>query len=331
MLIDTRREHTSIVKQEAKESGFDFCGISKAEYFHEEAPRLEKWLANGYHGKMDYMANHFDKRLDPSRLVEGARSVISLLYNYYPEKKLPQENNFKISKYAYGKDYHFVLKKKLKEFLSRLSNRIGEIHGRVFVDSAPVLERQLAAKSGLGWIGKNTMLINKQHGSYFFIAELITDLELIEDGPIPDYCGTCTRCMDACPTNALSPYHMDATKCISYLTIELKDHIPEEFEGKMKDWIFGCDICQDVCPWNRFARPHSQPDFLPREELFDFDKNSWKELTEDTFFGLFGKSAIKRTGYDGLKRNIHAAESNLQPSPSPHKNEHDNHTDQHQE
>ncbi len=297
-------KHTLLVKQTAKELGFDYCGISSAEFLQEEAPRLENWLKNKHHGRMDYMANHIDKRLDPSRLVEGARSVVSLLYNYCPEKTLPAEKNYKIAKYAYGEDYHFVIKKKLNELFTGLKEMIRDIQGRVFVDSAPVLERQLAARSGLGWIGKNTMLINKQHGSFFFIAELITDLELIPDGPIPDYCGTCTRCLDACPTQALTPYQMDASKCISYLTIELKDEIPEGFKGKMKDWIFGCDICQDVCPWNRFSRSHDQPAFQLKRELFDFDKHQWQELTEETYHRIFKKSALKRTGYVGLKRNI---------------------------
>lgn len=304
MSKDSLRNHTSLIKQIAKQVGFDYCGISKAEFLKEEAPRVERWLKNKYHGRMDYMANHFDKRLDPSKLVDGARSVINLLYNYYPEKNLPAENNYKIAKYSYGDDYHFVIKKKLKELLAGIKEKIGEIQGRTFVDSAPVLERQLAAKSGLGWIGKNTMLINKEHGSFFFIAELITDLELIPDGPIPDYCGTCTRCMKACPTQALTPYQMDSTKCISYLTIELQDKIPADFKGKMNDWIFGCDICQDVCPWNRFSKPHGQPAFQPKNDLFDFDKKRWLELTEETFHSLFKKSALKRAGYKGLKRNI---------------------------
>ena len=322
MLKEIHRKNTQIVKEEATRVGFDYCGISGAEYLHEEAPRLEKWLSNGFHGKMEYMENYFEKRLDPSKLVEGARSVISLLYNYFPAKKLPEDDNYKIAKYAYGEDYHFVIKRKLKEFLSRLRSRIGEIQGRIFVDSAPVLERQLAAKSGLGWIGKNTMLINKQHGSYFFIAELITDLELIGDGPVRDYCGNCTRCMDACPTGALSPYHMDATKCISYLTIELKDQIPQEFTGKTDDWIFGCDICQDVCPWNRFAKPHVQPEFMPNEQLFNFSKQQWKEITEEVFQAVFRKSAVKRTGFGGLKRNISFANKS-QPTFPPHENEHE--------
>jgi epoxyqueuosine reductase len=301
-------KNTAIVKHLAKQTGFDYCGISKAEFLMDEAPRVENWLKNKQHGKMDYMARNFEKRLDPSRLVEGARSVISLLFNYYPQKILQGKDNFKIAKYSYGEDYHFVIKRKLKDLLAQLNKKIGDFSGRVFVDSAPVLERQLAAKSGLGWIGKNTMLIHKVHGSFFFIAELVTDLELIPDLPVRDYCGTCTRCIDACPTKALKPYQMDATKCISYLTIELKDQIPSEFKGKMNDWIFGCDICQDVCPWNRFSKSQTDQALIPKEDLFSFSKATWIELTEETFNALFKKSALKRTGYKGLKRNINFAE-----------------------
>ena len=304
MLEERIRNHTSLVKQIAKQLGFDYCGISRAEFLDEEAPRVKMWLKNRRHGRMSYMENHIDKRLDPSRLVEGARSVISLLYNYYPEKYLPTKRNYRIAKYAYGEDYHFVIKRKLKQLFAGLLEKIGNIQGRVFVDSAPVLERQLASRSGLGWIGKNTMLINKQQGSFFFIAELITDLELIPNGPVPDYCGTCTKCLDTCPTQALTPYQMDASKCISYLTIELKERIPEDFRGKMNDWIFGCDICQDVCPWNRFSRPHNQPAFHPNNALFYFDKETWNYLKEDDFIDLFKKSALKRAGYKGIRKNI---------------------------
>jgi epoxyqueuosine reductase len=304
MLEEHIRNHTSVVKQIAKQLGFDYCGITRAEFLKEEAPRVKTWLKNRRHGGMTYMENHFDKRLDPSRLVDGARSVICFLYNYFPEKYLPTKKNYIIAKYAYGEDYHFVIKRKLKQLFAALQERIGNIQGRVFVDSAPLLERQLAARSGLGWIGKNTMLINKQQGSFFFIAELVTDLELVPDGPLPDYCGTCTRCLDTCPTQALTPYQMNASKCISYLTIELKDRIPDDFRGKMNDWIFGCDICQDVCPWNRFSRPHNQPAFHPDNVLFNYDKDTWGDLTEDAFNDLFKKSALKRVGYFGLKRNI---------------------------
>ena len=301
--------NTAIVKQTAQELGFDFCGISKAEFLAEEAPRLEAWLKKGNHGEMGYMENHFDKRLDPSKLVPGAKSVVSLLYNYYPETDLSDEQpeNLKLAKYAYGKDYHFVIKDRLKTFMSILKEKIGNVEGRVFVDSAPVMERQWAAKSGLGWLGKNTLLINKGQGSFFFLAELIIDLELEPDGPIKDYCGTCTRCIDACPTDAITPYEVDANKCISYLTIELKDQIPDAFQGKMDNWIFGCDICQDVCPWNRFSKPHSELTFQPKNELLELFNNNWQDLTEEVFRSVFKGSAVKRTKLEGLKRNIKMA------------------------
>ena len=304
--IETQK-NTAFVKSTARQLGFDYCGISKAEHLHEEAPTLKKWLDKGQHGTMHFMANHFDKRLDPTKLVDDAQSVISLLYNYFPQSTLPEKDNFKIARYAYGKDYHFVLKNKLKEFLKILQTQIAGLSGRVFVDSAPVLERQWAARSGLGWIGKNTMLINKGSGSYFFIAEIIINMPLVSDNPVGDYCGTCSRCIDACPTVALRPYGMDASKCISYLTIELKDDIPESFSGKFSDWIFGCDICQEVCPWNRFSRPHSEPDFIPDEELKDMTKERWRNLSEEAYQNLFRESAVKRTGYKGLRRNIGSA------------------------
>lgn len=299
-------KNTHLVKQMAKSHGFDFCGISKAEFLEEEAPRLEKWLKNGSHGRMSYMENHFDKRLDPTKLVPGAKSVVSLLYNYYPEKDLSDKkpDQAKLAKYAYGEDYHFVIKDKLKTLVQELQAEIGEIEGRVFVDSAPVMERQWAEKSGLGWIGKNTLLITKEQGSFFFLAELIIDLELESDGPIKDYCGTCTRCVDACPTDAISPYQLDASKCISYLTIELKEGIPDEFKGKMENWAFGCDICQDVCPWNRFSKPHQEEAFLPSKELLEVFNNNWQELTDSVFRQVFKKSAVKRTKFEGLKRNL---------------------------
>lgn len=298
--------NTSVVKAIASELGFDFCGISKAEFLAEDAPRLEKWLKNNAHGKMSYMENHFDKRLDPTKLVPGAKSVVSLLYNYYPEKDLASEapDKDKIAKYAYGKDYHFVVKDKLKEFMHRLEEQVGQVEGRVFVDSAPVMERQWAAKSGLGWIGKNTLLINKDQGSFFFLAELIIDLELEVDGAIKDYCGTCTKCIDACPTDAITPYSLDASKCISYLTIELKDEIPSEFKDKMEGWAFGCDICQDVCPWNRFSKPHKEEEFQPKNELIELFNNNWQDLTEEVFRSAFKGSAVKRTKFGGLKRNL---------------------------
>jgi len=297
--------HTKLVKDKARQLGFMYCGISKAEFLEDDANELEKWLNQGKHGKMSYMENHFDKRLDPTKLVPGAKSVISLVYNYFPENDLADNGSYKIAKYAYGKDYHFVIKDKLREFMTYLDEEIGEISGRAFVDSAPVMERTWAQKSGVGWIGKNSLLLNKNSGSFFFLAELILDLELQYDGPVKDYCGTCTACIDACPTDAIpEPYTVDASRCISYFTIELKDQIPEEFKGDFKDWIFGCDICQDVCPWNRFSTPHNEPDFEPHEKLKDMNKSDWEDITRDVFNEVFRKSAVKRTKYEGLKRNI---------------------------
>ena len=297
-----------LVKEKAKAMGFDFCGIARAEFLEEEAHRLEAWLAQGMQGQMHYMSNHFDKRLDPTRLVEGARSVVTLLYNYFPEQDLSQSDRYKISKYAYGQDYHFVIKDKLKTLLQQLQEEIGEIHGRVFVDSAPVMERAWAKRSGVGWIGKNSLLLTKERGSFFFLAELITDLELATDGPVKDYCGTCTRCMDACPTDAIvAPYVVDGSKCISYYTIELKEEIPQDVQGKFENWIFGCDICQDVCPWNRHARPHQESAFLPHPALEHMEKRDWEELTEEVFRKVFKKSAVKRTKFKGLQRNIRFA------------------------
>ncbi|MCK5702245.1 MAG: tRNA epoxyqueuosine(34) reductase QueG, partial [Cyclobacteriaceae bacterium] len=282
MKFSSKEKHTQLIKQKALALGFDYCGISKAEKLVEEEVKLESWLSKGFHGKMAYMENHFDLRLDPRKLVPGAKSVISLLYNYYPEQEAQAQSKYKIAKYAYGKDYHFVLKEKLKEFLSYLQEEIGEINGRVFVDSAPVLERQWAAKSGLGWLGKNTLLINKNQGSFFFLAEMIIDLELEFDGPIKDYCGTCTRCLDACPTDAfVDAGILYASKCISYLTIELKDTIPEEFIGKYENWVFGCDICQDVCPWNRFSKRHNEPAFKKTKGVKAVVDKEWVEFTEE--------------------------------------------------
>ena len=282
-----------------------FCGVSRAEFLEEEAPRLEKWLNANMHGSMSYMENHFDKRLDPRLLVDGAKSVVSLALNYFPEK-IQVSDSYKLSKYAYGEDYHFIIKYKLKELMKFIQSEIGEVGGRVFVDSAPVLDRAWAKKSGLGWIGKNANLINKQSGSFFFLAELIIDLELEPDGPVKDYCGTCTACIDECPTDAIpEPYVVDGSKCISYLTIELKDEIiPKEFQGKMEDWMFGCDICQDVCPWNRFSKPHQESLLNPNPNLLGLNKQDWEDLTEEVFRDLFKKSAVKRTKFDGLKRNI---------------------------
>lgn len=270
----------------------------------EEAPRLEAWLKNNAHGQMGYMENHFDKRLNPTLLVDDSKSVISLLLNYYPEQTQIADS-YKISKYAYGQDYHFVIKEKLKELLFSIQENIGEVSGRAFVDSAPVLDKAWAAKSGLGWIGKNSNLLSKQVGSFFFIAELIVDLELEYDNAVTDHCGSCTKCIDACPTGAIiAPYVVDGSKCISYFTIELKDNIPQEMKGKFDDWAFGCDVCQDVCPWNRFSKPHNEPLFNPNPELLSMTKKDWEEITEETFRAVFKNSAVKRTKYDGLRRNI---------------------------
>jgi len=270
----------------------------------EEAPRLEAWLKNNAHGQMGYMENHFDKRLNPTLLVDDSKSVISLLLNYYPQETQIADS-YKISKYAYGQDYHFVIKEKLKELLFSIQENIGEVSGRAFVDSAPVLDKAWAAKSGLGWIGKNSNLLSKQVGSFFFIAELIVDLELEYDNAVTDHCGSCTKCIDACPTSAIiAPYVVDGSKCISYFTIELKDNIPQEMKGKFDDWAFGCDVCQDVCPWNRFSKPHNEPLFNPNQELLSLTKKDWEEITEETFRTVFKNSAVKRAKYDGLKRNI---------------------------
>lgn len=299
-------KYSTFIKEEAYRLGFEFVGIAKAERLDEEAKRLEAWLNQGMHGKMGYMENHFEKRVDPRRLVPGAKSVIALLYNYYTDKEQEDPEAPKISKYAYGKDYHFIIKRKLKTLLHNMQEEIGAINGRCFVDSAPVLERDWAKRSGLGWIGKNTLLIHPKKGSYFFLAELIIDLELVYDNPIKDYCGTCRRCIDACPTEAISPsgYLVDGSKCISYLTIELKEAIPKSFKGKMDNWMFGCDICQEVCPWNRFSNQHKEPEFEPHEDLLSMTKKDWEEITEDVFREVFRKSAVKRTKFSGLRRNI---------------------------
>ncbi|MFX0555468.1 tRNA epoxyqueuosine(34) reductase QueG [Maribacter sp. CXY002] len=292
------------IKTEAKRLGFLSCGISKAEFLEEEAPRLEHWLNKNMHGEMGYMENHFDKRLDPRLLVDGAKSVISLLLNYYPEN-VQIEGTYKVSKYAYGNDYHHVIKSKLRELQEFISAEIGEVNGRAFVDSAPVLDKAWASKSGLGWIGKNSNLLTQQVGSFYFIAELIVDLELVYDTPVTDHCGTCTACIDACPTNAIvEPYVVDGSKCISYFTIELKNEIPSSVKGMLDDWIFGCDVCQDVCPWNRFSKPHQEPLFDPNPKLLSMSKKDWEEITDDVFKIIFKKSAVKRTKLTGLKRNI---------------------------
>ena len=297
--------YKQLIKDKATELGFFYCGFSKADFLEEEAPRLENWLNLNYQGKMSYMANYFDKRLDPRLLVDDAKTVVSLLLNYYPEKKQHPESP-KISKYAYGEDYHTVIKDKLKELIQFLKENIGDVNGRAFVDSAPVMDKVWAEKSGLGWIGKNSNLIHPKEGSFFFIAELIIDLEIEPDGPMKDYCGTCTKCIDACPTEAIvQPYVVDGSKCISYLTIELKDEIlPSEFKGKMDNWMFGCDICQDVCPWNRFSKITQEPRFIPNPLLLELNSTEWKELNEEVFNQMFKLSAVKRTKFNGLKRNI---------------------------
>jgi epoxyqueuosine reductase len=295
-----------MISQKARELGFFHIGFSKATFLEEEAPRLEQWLSKNYHGEMSYMANHFDKRLDPRLLVDDAKTVISLLFNYYTDQKQEDSEAPKISKYAYGEDYHYVIKDKLKELIAYIQEEIGEVNGRGFVDSAPVMDKAWAKKAGLGWIGKNANLITRNQGSFFFIADLIVDLELEADEPITDFCGTCTRCIDACPTDAIvQPYVVDGSKCISYLTIELKDELlPKEFAGKMDNWMFGCDICQDVCPWNRFSQLHNEERFQPSGALLNLSKDDWYDLQEDGFQVLFQRSAVKRTKYQGLKRNM---------------------------
>lgn len=301
-----KQKHTAAIKDKATEMGFSGIAIAKAEMMDEEARNLETWLNKGYHGEMSYMENHFDKRVDPTKLVPGSKSVISLMYNYYSENQDLSQNSPKISMYAYGKDYHKVIKKKLIKFFKWIQDKLGAIEGRCFVDSAPVLERDWAKRSGLGWVGKNTLLLNRNQGSYFFLCEIILDLELEYDTPTSDYCGTCTKCIDACPTDAISSngYLMDGSKCISYLTIELKNEIPEEFTGKMDGWMYGCDICQQVCPWNRFSTPHTESKFNPSPDLLAMTKSDWEDLTEDTFKTIFEGSPVKRTKYEGLKRNI---------------------------
>ena len=303
--MNSKQKYSNLIKTEAERLGFLSCGISKSEFLEEEAPRLEKWLNQNMHGEMQYMENHFDKRLDPAKLVEGSKSVISLLQNYFPLQTQKDTTAPKISKYAYGTDYHFVVKEKLKQLLNFIQQEIGDVHGRAFVDSAPVLDKPWAAKSGLGWIGKHSNLLTKEVGSFYFIAELIIDLELEYDNPTTDHCGSCTACIDSCPTEAIvEPYVVDGSKCISYFTIELKNEIPSSVKGQFENWMFGCDICQDVCPWNRFSKSHSEPLFNPHPNLLSMTKSDWEEITEEVFQKIFKRSAVKRTKFSGLKRNI---------------------------
>ena len=302
--MNLKEKYTQLIKAEALRLGFLSCGISKADFLEDEASKLENWLKNDFHGEMKYMENHFDKRLDPRLLVDGAKSVISLSYNYYP-KEMQREDSYKVAKYAYGQDYHHVIKGKLKELSVFIQEKIGDVHGRAFVDSAPVMERSWAKKSGIGWEGKHSLVLQKQQGSFFFLSELIIDLDLDYDTPMTDHCGTCTKCIDACPTKAILPNNtVDGSKCISYFTIELKDNIPNEFKGQFNDWMFGCDICQDVCPWNRFSKPHNEPLFNPKAELLQMNKKDWEEITAEIFGKVFQKSAVKRTKLTGLQRNI---------------------------
>lgn len=302
--MTNKEKYTSLIKQEAQRFGFIACGISKAGFLEEEAPRLEQWLNSQKHGQMSFMEDHFDKRLNPTLLMDGAKSVVSLLVNYYPPET-QVEGTYKISKYAYGKDYHNVILKKLRKLLRSIKTEIGEVSGRAFIDIAPIMDKAWAAKSGLGWIGKNSNLITQKVGSFYFIAELILDLELEYDNPTTDHCGSCTACIDACPTQAIiQPYLVDGSKCISYYTIELKDNLPQEMKGKFDDWAFGCDVCQDVCPWNRFSKPHSEPLFNPYPELLSYTKKDWEEITEEVFKGIFTNSPLKRTQFEGIKRNI---------------------------
>jgi epoxyqueuosine reductase len=301
--------NTEKIKKKALELGFSAIGISKADFLQKESKQLKDWLENGFHGEMTYMENHFEKRPDPRKLVYNAKSVISVLHNYYPETTQP-ENTFQISKYAYGRDYHLVVKEKLYQLFDYIKTIEPKAKARIFVDSAPVMEKAWAAKSGLGWIGKNTNLISKEYGSFVFIGEIITDIELITDSPVKDFCGNCTRCIDACPTKALNPYNLDARKCISYLTIEKKGEIPEEFIGIMNDWIFGCDICQDVCPWNSKAKVHTEKEFNPKPEILTYLKADWEKLNQDEFKRIFSDSPLERTNFEGIKRNIEFSKNN---------------------
>lgn len=303
-MINNKEKYTQFIKAEAKRLGFLSCGISKAGFLEEEAPRLEHWLKQNCHGEMSYMEEHFDKRLNPTLLVSDSKSVISMLINYFPSEEQNQDS-YKISKYAYGKDYHNVIKKKVVKLLKSIKREIGDVNGRAFVDIAPIMDKAWAAKSGLGWIGKNSNLLTRQVGSFYFIAQLVIDLDLEYDHATTDHCGSCTACIDACPTQAIvAPYVVDGSKCISYFTIELKENIPQDMKGKLDDWMFGCDVCQDVCPWNKFSKPHREPLFSPYPELLSYTKKDWEEITEETFAKVFPNSPLKRTKLEGIKRNI---------------------------
>ena len=305
-MFNNAEKYSQMIKAEAMRLGFMSCGIAKAEFLEDEALRLESWLKKESHGEMAYMENHFDKRLDPTRLVDDAKSVVSLTLNYYTSQRQLDSDAPKISKYAFGTDYHSVIREKLQALMAFINDNIGEVNGRCFVDSAPVMDKAWAQKAGLGWRGKNSNLISKQAGSFFFLAELIIDLDLAYDSSFPtDHCGSCTRCIDACPTNAIvAPYTVDGSKCISYLTIELKNEIPTAFKGKMENWMFGCDICQDVCPWNRFSTEHGEADFRPKENLLGLTKTELIEMTDEVFKQVFKNSPVKRTKFSGLRRNI---------------------------
>jgi epoxyqueuosine reductase len=305
-------KYSRLIREEALRLGFFSCGYSKADFLEKEAPRLEQWLTGQRHGRMAYMERHFDLRLDPRKLVPGARTVVSLLYNYFPEQVIGQEGVPRISRYAYGEDYHRVVKDKLFELLIFIRDNVGDVEGRAFVDSAPVMEKAWAANAGLGWVGKNGNLITKGAGSYFFLAELIIDLDLTPDAAVEDYCGTCTRCIDACPTDAIiKPQVVDGSRCISYFTIELKEEIPTYMAGTFGDWVFGCDVCQEVCPWNRFSKPTQEQRFKPREEWTQWSEKEWEEITEETFGRIFRNSPLQRTGYQGLVRTLNFRKKNV--------------------
>lgn len=305
-MLNPSAKYADLIRAEAQKLGFDFTGFARAERLDDAAQKLEKWLNAGAHGTMGYMENHFEMRVDPRKLVPGAKTVICLAHTYFPAEKQFDPAAPKLASYAFGEDYHQVLKEKLRALLDFMRREIGEIDGRCFVDSAPVMEREWGLRAGLGWNGKNTLTIHPKQGSYFFLAEIICDLELPADTPIRDHCGTCRRCIEACPTEAISPegYFLDGSKCISYLTIELKEAIPATFSGKMDNWMFGCDVCQEVCPWNRFSKKTDEPKFAPHPDLLGMSRRDWEEITEDVFQKIFKKSAVKRAKFAGLKRNI---------------------------